>query len=62
MVSPITRVTKKLLKGEKKLVKISVGIIVKDTNVNLPGIVILCTVLQLSHIIVGLLPHPKNDL
>jgi len=37
----IPRVRKILLKGERKLANISIGKMVRETNVNLPGIVIL---------------------
>ncbi len=56
---PIIRVTMKLSKGERKLVKINVGTIVKNTNVNLPEMVNLCSVPHLSHSI-GLYVHTKD--
>ncbi|WML44594.1 hypothetical protein RCG20_01375 [Neobacillus sp. PS3-40] len=49
-----------LLKCERNLAYINIGKIVKDTNVNLPEIVILCVVPQLSHLI-GLYVN-TNDL
>ncbi|MDF2859722.1 MAG: hypothetical protein K0Q87_5573 [Neobacillus sp.] len=57
MVLPTTKVTNIFLKGERKLLKINVGKIVRETNVNLPGMVIPCSVPHLSHII-GLYAHP----
>ncbi len=40
-----------LLKGDRKFPKISIGRIVKETKVNLPGIVILCVVPHSLHFI-----------
>lgn len=51
MASPTTIVTNIFLKGERKLLKINAGKIVRETNVNLPGTVILCSVPHLSHTI-----------
>jgi len=48
---PTTIVTNIFLKDEKKLPNINIGIIVRETNVNLPGMVILCSMSHLSHTI-----------
>jgi hypothetical protein len=40
-----------LLKGERKLANINAGKIVKDANINLPNLVILCVVPHMSHFI-----------
>src|SRR5699024_449668 len=50
--SPIPRVTRMLKKGDRKLVKINIGTIVKNTNVKIPGIVILFSVPHMSQTIV----------
>lgn len=44
-------VTKILLNGERKLLNISIGKMISETNVALPGMVILCSIPQLSHLI-----------
>lgn len=58
-VKPMVSVTRKFLKGERKLVKINIGTIVKNTNVNRPEMVILCSVPHLSHSI-GLYVQTKD--
>lgn len=49
--SAVPRVIKMLLNDERKLPYISIGKRVNETNVILPGIVILCSVPQLPHFI-----------
>ena len=44
-------VTRKLLKGDRKKPKMSIGRIVKKTKMNLLGTVILCVVPQSLHLI-----------
>ncbi|MEK4714084.1 hypothetical protein MKX62_15070 [Sporosarcina sp. FSL K6-5500] len=61
IASPTPSVAKKLLKGEKKIMKRSIGKPVSDTKINLPGIVISCSTPQLSHL-TGLYTQPKNAL
>ncbi len=56
---PITKVKIILLKGDRKFQKISAGTIVQRTKVNLPKMVILCSVPQLLHSI-GLYVHIKD--
>jgi len=51
MDRPMARVTRNLSNGERKLVKINIGTIVNNTNLNRPEIVILCTVPHLLHLI-----------
>ncbi|SFL45368.1 hypothetical protein SAMN04487943_101631 [Gracilibacillus orientalis] len=52
-------VTKKFSKGERKLVKINIGTMIKNTHVNRPEMVILCSVPHLLHSI-GLYDQTKE--
>lgn len=44
-------VTRKLIKGDRKRLKMSIGRIVKKTKMNLLGTVILCVVSHSLHLI-----------
>jgi len=60
MTIPTPRVKKGLSKGDKKFIKINIGNTVRNTNVNLPEIVMRCSMPHLSHLI-GLYFHPQNE-